>query len=157
MNLILWRHAEAEDTAANDLARQLTTKGRKEAQQTAKWLRSRLPDDAVILASPAARTIQTAEALTDQYRVVRELAPGAGVDQVLAVAGWPRGVAPTVVVVGHQPTLGEVASRLLNGDTARSLPMKKGALWWFSSREHHGSKAGDDTAVLLAAISPSLV
>jgi len=153
MNLILWRHAEAEDTAANDLARQLTTKGRKEAQQAAKWLRSRLPDDAVILASPAARTIQTAEALTDQYRVVRELAPGASAAQVLAAAGWPHGAAPTVVVVGHQPTLGEIASRLLNGDDARSLPMKKGALWWFSSRERHG----EDAAVLLAAMSPSLV
>lgn len=157
MNLILWRHAEAEDHAANDLARQLTTKGRKEAQQTAKWLRTRLPDDAVILASPAARTIQTAEALTDQYRVVRELAPGASAAQVLTVAGWPRGVAPTIVVVGHQPTLGEIASQLLNGDATRSLPLKKGALLWFSSRERHDDQRGSPTAVLLAAMSPDLV
>lgn len=157
MNLILWRHAEAEDHAASDLARQLTTKGRKEAQQTAKWLRTRLPADAVILASPATRTIQTAEALTDQYRVVRELAPGASAEQVLAVAGWPRGVAPTVVVVGHQPTLGEIASRLLNGDATKSLPIKKGALWWFSSRERHSDYPGGPTAVLLAAMSPDLV
>jgi phosphohistidine phosphatase len=157
MNLILWRHAEAEDTAANDLARRLTTKGRKEAQQSAKWLRARLPNDAVILASPAARTIQTAEALTDQYRVVRELAPGASADDVLTAAGWPHGVAPTVVVVGHQPTLGEVACRLLNGDATRSLPMKKGAVWWFASREaRHGSDIAGPLASLLAAISPDL-
>ena len=77
MNLILWRHAEAEDIAPTDLARQLTTRGRKQAQNVAKWLRARLDDDAVILASPAIRTIQTVESLTDQYRVVRELAPGA--------------------------------------------------------------------------------
>jgi len=153
MNLILWRHAEAEDAAATDLARPLTTKGRKEAQQIAKWLRARLPDDAVILASPATRTIQTAETLTDQYRVVRELAPGASAAQVLDAAGWPRGVAPTVVVVGHQPTLGEVASRLLDGNDARSRPMKKGALYWFTSRERNGG----DTAVLLAAMTPDLV
>ncbi|TDV28701.1 phosphohistidine phosphatase SixA [Paraburkholderia caballeronis] len=153
MNLILWRHAEAEDTAANDLARQLTTKGRKQAQHVAKWLRPRLEDDAVILASPAVRTIQTAEALTDQYRVVREIAPGASAEQVLAAAGWSHGVAPTVVVVGHQPTLGEVAARLLHGDATRGLSLKKGALWWFASREHHG----DETAVLLAAMSPDLV
>ena len=51
MNLILWRHAEAEDIAASDLARQLTTRGRKQAQTVAKWLRARLPDDALILAS----------------------------------------------------------------------------------------------------------
>jgi len=74
MNLILWRHAEAEDYASTDLARALTTRGRKQAQNVAKWLRTRLPDDAVILASPAVRTIQTAETLSDQYRVVRELA-----------------------------------------------------------------------------------
>jgi len=157
MNLILWRHAEAEDHAATDLARQLTTKGRKQAQQTAKWLRTRLSDDAVILASPAARTIQTAEALTDQYRVVRELAPDVSADQVLAAAGWPGGVASTVVVVGHQPTLGQVAARLLNGDAARGLPIKKGALWWFASRAGDGGRAGDAAAVLLVAMSPELV
>lgn len=153
MDLILWRHAEAEDVAANDLARQLTTRGRKQAQNVAKWLRSRLEHDAVILASPAARTIQTAEALTDQYRVMPELAPGASVDQVLTAAGWPQGIASTVVVVGHQPTLGEIASRLLSGDDARSFALKKGGLWWLTSRERHG----DEYAVLLAAMSPDFV
>src|ERR1700760_4589857 len=78
MDLILWRHAEAEDIASTDLARALTTRGRKQAQTVAKWLRTRLPDDAVILASPAVRTIQTAETLSDQYRVARELAARAG-------------------------------------------------------------------------------
>ncbi|MDC6129002.1 histidine phosphatase family protein, partial [Burkholderia gladioli] len=30
MHLILWRHAEAEDYAASDLARQLTARGRRD-------------------------------------------------------------------------------------------------------------------------------
>ncbi|CAB3795129.1 hypothetical protein LMG28688_04058 [Paraburkholderia caffeinitolerans] len=154
MNLILWRHAEAEDIAASDLARQLTTRGRKQAQNVARWLRARLPDDAVILASPAARTIQTAEALTDQYRVVREIAPNASVDAVLAAAGWPEGIASTVVVIGHQPTLGEVAARLLSTEeTRRSWAMKKAGVFWIKSRERNG----DGEAVLLAAITPDLV
>ncbi|CAM2178434.1 phosphohistidine phosphatase [Paraburkholderia sacchari] len=154
MNLILWRHAEAEEIAASDLARQLTTRGRKQAQNVARWLRARLPDDAVILASPAARTIQTAEALTDQYRVVREIAPDASVDAVLAAAGWPEGIASTVVVIGHQPTLGEVAARLLSTeDTRRSWAMKKAGVFWIKSRERNG----DGDAVLLAAITPDLV
>lgn len=153
MNLILWRHAEAEDIAASDLARQLTTRGRKQAQTVAKWLRARLPDDALILVSPATRTIQTVEALTDQYRVVRELAPNASVDTVLAVAGWPEGAASTVLIVGHQPTLGEVAARLLSGGhDPRSWPLKKGALVWVASRERNG----DEEAVLHAAITPDL-
>ncbi|MEM5311755.1 phosphohistidine phosphatase SixA [Paraburkholderia sp. JHI869] len=153
MHLILWRHAEAEDIAASDLARQLTTRGRKQAQNVARWLRARLPDDAVILASPAARTIQTAEALTDQYRVVRELAPDASVEQVLTAVGWPEGLSSTVVVVGHQPTLGEVAARLLSGGAdPRSWAVKKSGVLWLASRERNGSEA-----VLHAAITPDLV
>ncbi len=89
MNLILWRHAEAEDYATSDLARQLTVRGRKDAQAMAKWLRGRLETNAVILASPAARTVQTVEALTDQYRTVDALAPGGSVDDVLTAAGRP--------------------------------------------------------------------
>ncbi|MFM0594436.1 phosphohistidine phosphatase SixA [Paraburkholderia dilworthii] len=152
MDLILWRHAEAEEFAASDLARALTTRGRKQAQNVAKWLRTRLPDDALVLASPATRTIQTAETLSDQYRVVRELAPNASADDVLNAAGWPKGVAQTVVIVGHQPTLGHVAARLL-GNSETSWPLKKAGVWWIASRE----RDGDDQAVLRAAITPDLI
>lgn len=152
MDLILWRHAEAEDIASSDLARALTTRGRKQAQTVAKWLRTRLPDDAVVLASPAVRTIQTAETLSDQYRVVREIAPNASADDVLSAAGWPNGVAQTVVIVGHQPTLGHVAARLL-AQSGASWPVKKAGVWWIASRE----RDGDDQAVLRAAITPDLV
>ncbi|CAB3642757.1 phosphohistidine phosphatase SixA [Paraburkholderia rhynchosiae] len=152
MNLILWRHAEAEEVAATDLGRALTTRGRKQAQNVAKWLRTRLPDDAVILASPAVRTIQTAETLSDQYRVVRELAPNASARDVLDAAGWPNGIAETVVIVGHQPTLGHVAAKLL-GDSDASWPLKKAGLWWIASRERNG----DEQAVLRAAMTPDLV
>lgn len=152
MDLILWRHAEAEEFAASDLARALTTRGRKQAQNVAKWLRTRLPDDALVLASPATRTIQTAETLSDQYRVVRELAPDASADDVLNAAGWPKGVAQTVVIVGHQPTLGHVAARLL-GHSEASWPLKKAGVWWIASRE----RDGDDQAVLRAAITPDLI
>ncbi|MEW6341613.1 MAG: phosphohistidine phosphatase SixA [Paraburkholderia sp.] len=152
MNLILWRHAEAEDIAASDLARQLTVRGRKQAQAVAKWLRARLDEDAMILASPAVRTIQTVESLTDQYRVVRELAPGASAADVLSAAGWPDGIAPTVVIVGHQPTLGHVAAQLL-ANSESSWPLKKAGLWWLANRE----RDGDEQVVLRAAIGPDLL
>jgi phosphohistidine phosphatase len=152
MNLILWRHAEAEEIAAGDLARQLTARGRKEANAMAKWLRGRLESDHVILASPAVRTVQTVEALTDQYRTVDALAPGADVDDVLAAAGWPDGIASTVVIVGHQPTLGSVAAYLLagNGD---SWSVKKGGIVWLASRTRDGSRQ----AILRAMMSPDLI
>jgi phosphohistidine phosphatase len=152
MNLILWRHAEAEDQAASDLVRQLTPRGIKQAQAAAKWLKSRLDDDAVFLVSPATRTIQTMEAFGDRYRVVKELAPGGSAQAVLDAAEWPRGVAETVVVVGHQPTLGRVAASLMTGHEAE-WTLKKGGIWWFQQR----SRAGDDQVVLRAVTSPDLL
>lgn len=151
MNLLLWRHAEAEDFAASDLARQLTARGRREARVVAQWLRPRLEQDTVILASPAARTVQTVEALTDQYRVLNELAPGAGVGDLLRAAGWPDGIAATVLIVGHQPTLGETAAHLLGARPDWSV--KKGSLMWFKSR----NRDGQEQATLRAVISPDLL
>ncbi len=151
MDLILWRHAEAEDTAPTDLARQLTNRGRKQAQTAAKWLRNRLPKDALILSSPSARTVQTVEALTDQYRIVKEIAPGAAAEDVLAAAGWPDGIAETVVVVGHQPTLGLVASHLISGKQTE-WSIKKGGIWWLEGRERNGT----GQVVIRAVISPDL-
>ena len=62
MDLILWRHAEAED-GSPDAKRKLTARGRKQAKQIARWLKPRLPADARIVVSPALRAVQTAEAL----------------------------------------------------------------------------------------------
>lgn len=151
MNLILWRHAEAEDIAATDLARQLTARGRKQAHAAAEWLRSRLPNDALILASPAARTVQTVEALTDQYRVVKEIAPGAEPDALLAAVGWPDGIAQTVIVVGHQPTLGLVAAQLVAGQR-KEWSIKKGGIWWLQAKEGHSNAP----ILVRAVISPDL-
>lgn len=136
MDLILWRHAEAED-GAPDLERSLTPKGVKQAEKVAAFLRQHLPNDARILVSPAARTQQTVAALTDHFTLAPTIAPGASAQAVLQAARWPDADG-TVLVVGHQPTLGEVAARLLDCDD-HSLSMKKGALWWFSRREREGA------------------
>src|SRR5262245_20663082 len=101
MDLILWRHADAED-GAPDEARKLTSKGEKQAQRVAAWLKERLPKDAVVIASPALRAQGTAQALTRKFETAREVGTGATPQSVLKAAGWPRGDR-TVVVVGHQP------------------------------------------------------
>src|SRR6267154_1976580 len=105
MDLILWRHADAEN-GSHDSERKLTAKGLKQAARMAKWLRARLPDDAVVLASPAKRAQQTARAFTADYKMVTEIGTSASAKDVLTACGWP-GDERTVVVVGHQPTLGE--------------------------------------------------
>ena len=147
MDLILWRHAEAED-ALPDLERELTSRGRKQASRMADWLNPRLPQDIRILVSPATRTRQTAQALGRNFDEMPELGPGAGARDVLAAVGWPEGSYP-VLVVGHQPTLGQVAMQLLSGQ-AGDLAVKKGAIWWFQGRE----RAGELQVVLRAVAAP---
>lgn len=148
MDLILWRHAEAED-GAPDHARELTVKGIKQAGKVAAFLRQHLPDDHRILVSPTARTQQTAAALTDHFTLAPTIAPGASAQAVLHAARWPD-AGGTVLVVGHQPTLGAVAAQLLGcGDY--SLSIKKGALWWFSRRE------GSEQTALRLVIGPDFL
>jgi phosphohistidine phosphatase len=137
MDLILWRHAEAED-GVPDHSRELTPKGIKQAEKVASFLSSHLSDDYRVLASPSARTQQTAAALTKHFTLAPTIAPGASAHAVLQAARWP-GEEGTVVVVGHQPTLGEVAAQLL-GCGECSLSIKKGGVWWFSSRERENTK-----------------
>lgn len=145
MDLILWRHAEAED-GVPDAERKLTDKGVRQAARMADWLVPRLPPDLRVLVSPATRTRQTAQALGRPYETSAALAPGAAADALLAAAGWPGGARP-VLVVGHQPTLGRVAMRLLGGRNLEAA-VKKGAIWWFREREGHA------TPVLCAVLAP---
>jgi len=146
VDLILWRHADAEP-GVPDKERRLTAKGRKQAKRVAAWLRKRLPKDAIVLVSPARRAIETAEALTDRYRTVPQLHTGTRASDILDAAGWPdaRGA---VVVVGHQPTLGRAAALALAGKEA-DWKIKKGAAWWLG----HG-KDEEDTEVALRAVMP---
>jgi phosphohistidine phosphatase len=150
MDLILWRHADAED-GVPDLERKLTDKGHKQAKQMAAWLREHMPDGTRVLVSPAARAQQTARALTDEFETVRAIEPGAAPEAVLTAAGWPQ-ARQAALVVGHQPTLGEVAALLMSGN-AGEWSMKKGAIAWLSGR--HRDDRWD--IVLRAALSPDLL
>jgi len=137
MQLILWRHAEAEDgTGKPDIERDLTKKGRKQAERMAAWLKPHVGDDWRILVSPANRTLQTIAPLKCTFEECEEVGLAATPESVLHVAEWPRARRP-VLVVGHQPTLGEVAARLLGGANGE-VSVRKGAVWWFLSRERNG-------------------
>ena len=152
MQLILWRHAEAEDAnGKDDMARELTKKGHRQAERMAKWLKPRLTGEWRILVSPSQRTLQTVAPLDREYAVENALAPGTSAKDVLKAAGWP-GNARDVVVVGHQPTLGEVASILFLGEEGGTA-IRKGAIWWFESR----AAGGKMNAVLKAVLSPDLL
>ena len=131
MDLILWRHADAED-GIPDHSRKLTVKGEKQAKDMAQWLKKRLPTETRVISSPALRATQTVSALTDQYEILNDLDTGASTVSILTAAGWPDAKG-AVVVVGHQPTLGQVAALLLAG-AEDGWSIKKGSIWWITNR-----------------------
>lgn len=132
MDLILWRHADAED-GTPDSERKLTPRGEKQAKRIAEWLNEQLPEEYVVLASPARRARQTAQALTKKLELVEAVGTGASPRGVLAAAGWPDR-AGVVIVVGHQPTLGQTIARALTGRD-EDWSLRKAALWWLRSRD----------------------
>lgn len=150
MDLLLWRHAEAEEGPV-DLQRRLTKRGEKQALEMAQWIRKHQPKKMRILVSPAIRCQQTAAALDLPFETVRSLGPDAGVSDVIAASGWPSS-SEAILIVGHQPTLGHMASLALAGQES-DWSIKKGALWWLNRRE----RAGENQTVLRASITPELV
>jgi len=153
MDLLLWRHAEAED-GAPDIKRKLTPRGEKQAQQMAAWLKTHAPENLRIVASPAKRCQQTAQALDLPFETDPRLSPGNSVNDLLAAIDWPDGGEAkhhTVLVVGHQPTLGRTAALLLSGSEAY-WSIKKGSVWWFSNK----TRLGETQTVLRAVVPPEL-
>jgi phosphohistidine phosphatase len=135
MDLILWRHAEAIDLelVGDDMARYLTPRGEKQAARMAEWLDRQMPGGAKVFASPAVRAEQTARALGRKFKINAALAPLATPEQLLELVQWPQAKG-CVLVVGHQPVLGQVIARLL-GLQDSDCAVKKGALWWLRHRE----------------------
>ena len=157
MDLILWRHAEAEPATADitDQLRRLTGKGQKQAAKIAGWLDSVLPDSCRILVSPSTRTRETVAALAAtgrKFKILPELAPGADVDSVLRAANWPHS-REAVLIVGHQPYLGQVAASL-TAPAHASFSIRKGNVWWIAQKQREG--AGLHT-YLKAVMPPDLV
>lgn len=159
MDLILWRHAEAEDLeetdegggAGADLSRRLTAKGERQASRMAAWLDRQLPEGVRVYSSPAVRAEQTVIALGRKYKAREELRPDAGVDELLELVQWPH-AKQAVLVVGHQPTLGRTVARLL-GFSEPECSIRKGAVWWLRQRERNGQMQ----TVILTVQTPELL
>jgi len=151
VELILWRHADAED-GKPDLGRELTDKGRRQASRMAKWLKPRLEGDWEILVSPATRAQQTAKALDREFRTCITVGPQSTEDALLREAEWPARKG-NVILVGHQPAFGRVAAQLVTGRRG-DLAVRKGSIWWFSTKLDEEMGMGE--TVLRAVLSPDL-
>lgn len=154
MDIILLRHAD-EDEVEAPMKRSLTVRGTKQAQRIATWLSRHGPKHVRVLCGPALAARQTAAALGHPIDLVNSLGPEAQASDLLAAARWPDGGAKrngAVLIVGHQPGLGALASLLLSGSD-HAMSVKKGSLWWFSQRKREGNQRN----VLRAVITPDLV
>lgn len=169
MQIILWRHADAEDLVQHDWQRNLTPKGLRQADRMAAWLAPQIESDWShwrVIASPANRAQQTARALQRPIETVETIAPDAPPEAVLDAVGWrtdgsilpdatlepPR----NVIVVGHQPTLGMVAAYLLRGASGH-VSVRKGSMWWFHVRERLREGVHVRETVLKAVQTPDTV
>lgn len=126
--LILFRHAKAEAKGSEtDFERALTEGGRFDAAVIAQALAKGGLTPTVALVSPARRTMETweaARAAFPQARAypMRELYNAGPADIVGALQGV---TAETVIVVGHNPGLHELAIGLLQEGGASSSVMSK--------------------------------
>jgi phosphohistidine phosphatase len=153
MELILWRHAEAHDAkeGQDDLERALTPRGEKQAARMSAWLERQLPQGLRVVSSPARRTEQTAQALGRKYKLRAELLPDGTPTDLLELVQWEKGNG-AVLVVGHQPLLGQTAAHLLGlGQEACSI--RKGAVWWLRRRQ----RLEHNQTVLMAVMCPEFL
>jgi phosphohistidine phosphatase len=115
VRLYLVRHAEAEPGDPDEL-RALTQEGRRQARELGKRLLTEDAAPAIVLTSPLLRARETGGELARAFDIEsipdERLAPGASVDDVRAAI---EGRGDQVVVVGHQPDCGQIASALTGG------------------------------------------
>jgi phosphohistidine phosphatase len=153
MDLILWRHAEAFDAleGQEDLSRTLTPKGEKQALRMGQWLDRQLPEGVRVMSSPAIRCEQTVKTLGRKVKYKSDLYPDATLDDFLASVGWPDSKM-SVLVVGHQPVLGQAIAYLLGIPTGE-CSVRKGAVWWLRSRV----RDGQTQTVVVSVQTPELL
>jgi phosphohistidine phosphatase len=129
MLLILIRHGDAgsrdENKWPDDTERPLTKQGDRQTAKMAKRMRRRGYIPTVLLSSPWVRAWQTAEVVAQEFEdeglmpePCEPLATMPRVERFAEVIGAP-GAKAKIALVGHEPWLGELASRLLTSSTSR--------------------------------------
>lgn len=121
--LVVIRHSKTEAYADSDFARELTPRGRSDAEATGVWLASVGVEPDVALVSAATRARQTFEVLAEAAQwsleaTLDESLYGADEDAVLDLVAQTDESVGTLVVIGHNPTIGIVAQLLDNGEAS---------------------------------------
>lgn len=130
MQLYILRHADADTDAATDDARTLSEKGEEQAREVARFCRRQGIQPGVIFASPLIRAQQTAKPVAKELGMdvttVRWLACGAKPEGILGELSATTDAA-AVMLVGHEPDLGNLIAHLL-GAANGSIHVRKASL-----------------------------
>jgi phosphohistidine phosphatase len=135
MDLFILRHGKAGQSSSgpDDRERALTGQGKRELRKTGKWMQKKKFRFGVIATSPLVRAYETADSIArslgqkEQVTVWEELGPGGDPDTICYHCAQ-FGDDDAILLVGHEPLLSEVISRIISGDTTASLVLAKGGL-----------------------------
>ena len=152
--LVLMRHAKADDTSEQgDLMRPLAKRGRRQGRDSARWIAAHVERVDLAVVSPALRTQRTWDLVAEELSrpptaQIDDRVYGASADGLLEVVNELPAEAMTVVLVGHNPGIEELAARLC-GEWAA---MEESALAVIQL--DRWSTAAEGTGVLVAAGCP---
>lgn len=142
MDLYIIRHAIAVDEVTSDYAsdseRPLTDKGRKKMRQIARALRHLGVDLDLILSSPYIRACETAEILSDVFKMKSKiifsdhLIPDGNPELVIGEINEKHTV-DSLAIVGHEPHLSALIGMLTADTTKLEITLKKGGVCHLSA------------------------
>ncbi|MBA3368457.1 MAG: histidine phosphatase family protein [Geodermatophilaceae bacterium] len=127
--LVLLRHAKAADSGVTDHDRELSAQGQSEAAAVGRWLVEAGRSFDAVLCSTATRTRQTwngiaaAGVSTDDVRFDRQIYDG-GPEEVLGALAEVRAGACSVLVIGHAPTIPELADLLADHEASDAAALE---------------------------------
>jgi phosphohistidine phosphatase len=161
MRLYIVRHAIAALQGVpgiRDDDRPLTEEGIEKMRKAARGLRmlAYLPE--IILSSPLIRATQTAEILLKEFgkgelEITDTLAPaGSRADLYRKIEAYGKKYT-SLMLVGHQPSLGEIAGEISWGSSECYVEFKKGGACVIELKTLHGIPTGN----LIAFLPPSVL
>ena len=154
MELFVIRHAIAEplgkENEFSDEKRALTDEGRSRMREVVKGLVKLGVELDLIMTSPLARAVETAEIVATAVGLSKKeikqsgnLAPGASAAHLFAEIKSQAGV-EAIALIGHQPDLGVLISRIIQGDGgSMSIQLKKGSVCCLKVTETVPTLRGD--------------
>jgi len=154
MELFLIRHAIAEplgkENQFSDETRAVTADGRNRMREVVKGLVKLGVELDLIITSPLARAVETAEIIATSVGLTRKeikqsgnLAPGASAEELFAEIKSHSGV-EAIALIGHQPDLGGLISRIIQCEGgALSIQLKKGGVCCLNVTETVPTLRGD--------------